>query len=234
MAEPEKSLGKRILGFFINEAEESKQGPKPTAIPTTSEKARPATLPQLHTIPNAVANSAGTATVDRKFVDHFVELLEKSNQPGHDYFEFKQALKSMEGLGLDEQKQYLASWASFKAMGGFSDANVLAESANHYVKVLDQDRGSFLKDVQKAIDDRVGSLNKELTTLQDDTKGYAKQIMDLQEKINANNQRATAITSEIQEQSQKINENRDSYDITYQSFVEQLNSDISKIKTYLK
>jgi hypothetical protein len=233
MAEPEKSLGKKIMGFFIKEAEESKQGTKSTSTPPSVEKATHA-MPQPQAMNNGVVNSAGTATVDRKFVDHFVKLLEKSNQPGHDYFEFKQALKSMEGLGLDEQKQYLASWASFKAMGGFSDASVLAESANHYVKVLDQDRISFLKDVQKAIDDRVGSLNQELNTLQDDTKAYAKQIMELQEKINSNGQRVTTINGEIQEQSQKINENRDSYDITYQSFVEQLNSDISKIKTFLK
>lgn len=234
MSEPEKSLGKKILSFFIKEAGESAKGT--TALPSPPTGEQVAASNALPPIPmrNGVENSAGTATVDRKFVEHFVELLEKSNQPGHDYFEFKQALKSMEGLGLDEEKQYLASWASFKAMGGFSDAQSLVESADKYVKVLDLDRVHFLKDVDKAINERVGVLHKEVNTLQESNSAYSRQIKELQEKINANTKQIATITNDIQEQSQKLTDNRDSYDITYQSFVEQLKADIAKIKNYLK
>ncbi|MPR37056.1 hypothetical protein [Salmonirosea aquatica] len=225
MPESEKSLGDKLLGFFIKDPE----GKSPT--PTPSEPIAPA-VPPAQT-PNVV-NAAGTAEVDRKFVEHFVELLEKANLPGPDYFEFKQALKSMEGLGLSEEKQYQASWASFKAMAqGVRDTSILSTSANQYVGVLDRDRTSFLKDVEKAISDRVGSLNQELNKLQEDNKTYARQIVELQEKINANNGRLEKINGDIQEQSAKINANRDSYDITYHSMVEQINSDLAKIKKYL-
>ncbi len=220
MAEPEKSLGKRLLGFFINEAE-TRVTPVPPAI-------TPATPPV------KVPNSAGTADINRKFVEHFVDLLEKANLPGPDYFEFKQALKSMDGLGLDEAKQYLASWASFKAMGGVSDPSVLTTSAGQYIAVLNKDRTAFLKDVEKAINERVGSLNKELVKLQEDNKTYAQQIVELQRKISDNNGRLEKINEDIQQQSAKINENRDSYDITYHSFVEQINLDVTKIKNYLR
>jgi methyl-accepting chemotaxis protein len=226
MPESEKSLGKKLLGFFIKEEETKAAQPTPT----------PASPPAQVTPPPVVStiNAAGTAEVDRKFVEHFVELLEKANLPGPDYFEFKQALKSMDGLGLSEEKQYQASWASFRAMsGGVKDTTLLTSSAAQYVSVLDRDRGSFLKDVEKAISDRVGSLNQELNRLQEDNKNFAKQIVELQEKINANNDRLEKINGDIQEQSAKINDNRDSYDITYHSMVEQINSDVAKIKKYL-
>lgn len=234
MSESDKSLGKKILGFFIKEAEVPAKST--TAPPSALSVEKESASNQLPPLPmsNGVENSAGTATVDRKFVEHFVDLLEKSNQPGHDYFEFKQALKSMEGLGLDEQKQYLASWASFKAMGGFSDTQSLVESANQYIQVLDKDRVHFLKDVDKAISERVGSLQKDLNNLQENNTAYARQIKELQEKINANNQKISSITNDIQEQSHKLTESRDSYDITYQSFVEQLKADIARIQSYLK
>lgn len=215
-----------MLGFFIKDPETPSSPPVPV----------PAGAPVVPTTPPVhVVNAAGTAEVDRKFVEHFVELLEKANLPGPDYFEYKQALKSMEGLGLSEEKQYQASWASFRAMsGGLRDTTVLTNSASQYVGVLDRDRASFLKDVEKAISDRVGSLNQELTQLQEDNKTYARKILELQEKINANNGRLEKINSDIQEQSAKINDNRDSYDITYHSMVEQINSDLAKIKKYLQ
>jgi len=214
-----------LLGFFIKQPENVPSQPTPPRTVQPAAKATP---------PAPVVNAAGTAEVDRKFVEHFVELLEKANLPGPDYFEFKQALKSMEGLGLSEEKQFQASWASFRAMsGGLSDTTILTTSASQYVGVLDRDRANFLKDVEKAIGDRVGSLNQELNKLQEDNKAYAKQIVELQEKINANNDRLAKINGDIQEQSAKINDNRDSYEITYHSMVEQINSDLDKIKKYL-
>ena len=225
MAEIEKSLGDKLLGFFIKQPES--KSPESTPPPELQPAAKA-------TPPAQVVNAAGTAEVDRKFVEHFVGLLEKANLPGPDYFEFKQALKSMDGLGLSEEKQYQASWASFRAMsGGINDTTVLTTSASQYIGVLDRDRNSFLKDVEKAISDRVGSLNQELNKLQEDNKAYAKQIVELQEKINANNGRLGKINGDIQEQSAKINDNRDSYEVTYQSMVEQINSDLAKIKKYL-
>ncbi len=227
MAEPEKSLGERLLGFFNKEEENPKEeNPAPSSAPAA---------PKVVTTPvPLVTNAAGTAEVDRKFVDHFVELLGKANLPGPDYFEYKQALKSMDGLGLDEQKKFQASWASFKAMGGVSDASVLTTSAGQYLTILEKDRSAFLRDVEKAINERVGSLNLELKKLEEDNKTYTQQIVELQKKIDANVARKEQINGEVETQSAKINENRASFETTYHSFVEQINSDVAKIKQYLK
>ncbi len=233
MAETEQSLGRKLLGFFIKEPEAKQPVPVPASAkpkPPLPETARPQAV-------NApiVAPSVSLGEIDQKFVDHFAELLEKANLPGPDYFEFKQALRGMEGLGLDEEKQFQASWASFKAMAsGITDTSVLTTSANHYGNVLNKDRESFLKDVEKATDDRIGSLKEEAKKLLDNNKTYAQQIEDLQKKIDASSERLEKINDEIEEQTDKINASRDSFDLTYQSMVDQINADVEKIGRYLK
>lgn len=225
MADSEPGIGKKILSFFINESTEPTQvTPVPEA---PAEQPKPAATP---TVPNV----AGTANVDRKFVEHFVDLLEKANLPGPDYFEFKQALQSMDSLGLGEEKQFQAAWASFKAMGGVKDNSILKTSADQYLAILNKDRESFLKDVEKAIKERVGSLTDEVKKLEDNNLAYAQEIANLQKKIDDNKNRLGQISGEVSEQSAKLNANRDSFEITYHSFVEQINSDLNKINQYLK
>ena len=235
MADSEPGIGKKILSFFIKESTEPTQvaSTDNTTVDAAPVSVKPAEQPKLTPAPT-VQNAAGTAEVDRKFVQHFVELLEKANLPGPDYFEYKQALRSMEGLGLGEEKQFQAAWASFKAMGGITDNAILKTSADQYLSILGKDRESFLKDVERAIKERVGSLNDELKKLEDNNNAYIQEIANLQKKIDDNKNRLGQISGEISEQSAKINANKDSFEVTYQSFVSQINSDLSKINQYLK
>ncbi|MDR6805692.1 flagellar motility protein MotE (MotC chaperone) [Dyadobacter sp. BE34] len=229
MADSEPGIGKKILSFFIKDADETApaaQAPKPAAASPAPEPSKPA--------PATVTNAAGTGQIDKKFTEHFVNLLEKANLPGPDYFEYKQALQSMEGLGLGEEKQFQAAWASFKAMGGAKDTTVLKTSADQYLTILVKDRESFLKDVEKAIKERVGALQDEHQKLEQTNAAYAQQIVDLQKKIDDNKNRLGQIAGEVSEQTAKINTNKDSFEVTYVSFVDQIQSDLAKINQYLQ
>lgn len=229
MAEQERSWGKKFLSIFIEEATEQTQT---TTSTTTNPKTGQPTVQVQQTV--TVQNAAGTGVVDKKFVEHFVEVLEKSNLKGPDYFEYMQSLKSLSGLGLSEDKQYQAAWASFKAMSGLSDIAVLTTAANQYIQLLATDRDGFLKDADKAVDEKVGGLKNELKKMQDDNESFARQILELQNKISQNNEKITKTTTDIAEQSAKITNNRNNYEITYNSFVEQIKADIAKITQFLK
>ena len=228
MADSEQGIGKKILGFFIRENAETEISSNPAPI-KPEEKPKTVSAPA-----QTITNKAGTAQIDRKFVEHFAELLEKSNLPGPDYFEYKEALRSMEGLDLSEEKQFQAAWASFKAMGGVKETAVLKTSADQYLSILDKDRAAFLKDVEKAVNERVGSLNNELKKLEENNKTYVQQIADLQKKIDENNNRLGQISGEISEQSAKITANKDNFEITYKSVVDQILADLNKINSYLQ
>jgi DNA-binding transcriptional MerR regulator len=206
MADSEPGIGKKILSFFIKENEGPARQGSNTSAPLESQK------------PAASAKVSNVA---------------KANLPGPDYFEYKQALQNMEGLGLGEEKLFQAAWASFKAMGGVKDPTILKTSADQYLAILDKDRSSFLKDVEKAINDRVGSLQNEQKKLEESNAAFSQQIADLQKKIDENKNRLGQISGEVTEQSAKINANKDSFEITYRSFVEQISSDLTKINKHL-
>lgn len=225
MADPEDGFGRKLLRFFI------KENPEADQTTTTPEKTKVAEQPSPAP---TVSNVAGTAQVDRKFVEHFVGLLEKANLPGPDYFEYKEALKSMEGLGLSEDKQFQAAWASFKAMGGSKETAILTTSAGQYLGILDKDRSAFLKDVEKAINERVGALQQENKKLEDSNTAIVQQVADLQKKLDENKNRLGQIAGEITEQTAKINVNKESFELTYNSFVDQIKADLEQINKYLK
>ncbi|HEV7380812.1 MAG TPA: hypothetical protein VGN64_13525 [Dyadobacter sp.] len=223
MINSEPGFGKKILSFFINEEEKPENvtpAPKNTDSPQQSASVQ--------------AKTEVPKDEKQKFIEHFVQLLEKTNLPGPDYFEYKQALKSMDNLGLPQEKQFQAAWASFKAMSGQTDTGILVTSANQYLAALDKDRTAFLKDAEKALNDRVGSLRDEHKKLQDANTAMSQQITELQKKMDENSNRLGQISGEITGQSARINQNRDSFEQTYSTFTEQINADLNHINTYLK
>ncbi|GAB3014124.1 hypothetical protein [Spirosoma pulveris] len=237
MPEPDKSLGRKILGFFVKEEEPAvATGTPPAPAPATPRPSPPVTdSPTIPSAPAADGATIGTTgAIDPKFAEHFANVLAQNNPPGPDYFEFRETLRSLSNLGLPEDKQFQAAWASFKALGGGSDPNILNNTANGYISALNKDRDGFSKSVENALAERVGGLQNEEKRLQTENNALANQLVEIQKQIDANTNRLTAITGEISEQSAKITQNRQNYDTTFAHFVNQIKDDIAKMAQYLK
>ena len=233
MAETDKSLGRKILSFFVKDEEpEVATGTTPTP---TSTAPRPVSMPNPAPAPTpSTGASVSTGAVDPKFAEHFANVLAQNNPPGPDYFEFRETLRSLSNLGLSEDKQYQAAWASFKALGGPADATALTNTANGYIAALNKDRDAFTKSVESTLAERVGGLQNEQKRLQTENEALAKQLVEILKQIDANTNRLTAIGGEITEQSGKITQNRQNFETTFAHFTEQIKGDIAKITQYLK
>jgi hypothetical protein len=216
------NLGHKILSFFIKE--ESLSGKPAPASPA----------PAGSSMAPASAAPAPTGTVDAKFAEHFAGVLAKNNLPGPDYFEFRETLRSLASLGLSEDQQYQAAWASFKALGGAPDVAHLAGTANQYLAILGKDREAFGQSVEAAIAERVGGLQREQQQLQADSETLTRQLAEIQQKLAANAARLAAIGGEVAEQSGRLNQNRQNYEATYGHFTSQIRADLTKIAQYLK
>ncbi|MCR5887670.1 hypothetical protein LRS06_07735 [Hymenobacter sp. J193] len=219
MPEPDDSLGRKILGFFIKDEPAAPGQPAPPQAPTSAAPAQ-APLPP--------------GSLDARFAEHFANVLAKNNLPGPDYFEFREALRGLAGLELSESKQFQAAWASFKALGGSTDVAQLTNTANQYLTVLSQDREAFGKSVETAIAERVGGLQNEQQKLQGENEALARQLTEIQQRIAANAERLTAIGGEITEQSGKLQQNRQNYEATYSQFTQQIRDDLAKITQHLR
>ncbi|WP_234734332.1 Atg14 domain-containing protein [Tellurirhabdus bombi] len=236
MPEPEKNtdlegFGKKILSFFIKEAPEQ---PKPAAAPSTAPPQNPGPVMPTN-VPEPQPQSQ-SGTVAAKFIEHFGSVLERTNLKGPDYFEFREILSNLSNLGLSEEKQFQAAWASFRAMAGpaAGDVSVLTTAAGQYVAALNKDREEFLKSVDTAIAEKVGGLQNEQKNLKAQNEELARQIQELQQRMKANDERLSQINGEVDEQSHKITQNKQAYEMTFDTFVEQIKADILKIQTHLK
>lgn len=216
------NLGHKILSFFIKEESLSGKPAPASSAPAGSSAAPPSAAP------------APTGTVDAKFAEHFAGVLAKNNLPGPDYFEFRETLRSLASLGLSEDQQYQAAWASFKALGGAPDVARLTSTANQYLAILGKDREAFGQSVEAAIAERVGGLQREQQQLQADSEALTRQLAEIQQKLAANATRLAAIGGEVAEQSGRLNQNRQNYEATYGHFTSQIRADLAKITQYLK
>ncbi len=237
MPEPEQSLGRKILSFFVKEDDPA--ATPATGAPAVGVPAIPRPAPNPVSAGPAPMASTGPATatpgmVDTKFAEHFANVLAQNNPPGPDYFEFRETLRSLNGLGLPEDKQYQAAWASFKALAGATDVSVLTNTANQYLTALNRDRDAFSKTAEAATAERVGGLQNEQKRLQTENEALARQLLEIQRQIDANTNRLTAIGGEITEQSARITQNRQNYDTTFAHFTDQIKGDITKLTQYLK
>lgn len=226
MPDSEQSLGRKILSFFVKD-EPSATGTSATGTPPRGTAATPR--------PAAAAPPPAPATggVDPKFAEHLADVLAQNNPPGPDYFEFRETLRSLNNLGLTEDKQFQAAWASFKALGGPADVNALTATAKQYLTALANDREAFNKSADAALTERVGGLQNEQQRLQAENESLARQLLEIQKRIDANASRLNAIGGEITEQSTKLNQNRQNYEQTFAHFTEQIKSDIDRITQYL-
>jgi len=235
MPEPDKSLGQKILNFFIKEEESNvATGTPPTAASTPPRPVASTPNPGPSQPQPQPAPAVQSSEIDPKFAEHLANVLAQNNPPGPDYFEFRETLRSLSNLGLPEDKQFQAAWASFKALGGSNDISALTKTANLYIAALNTDREAFTKSVEAALAERVGGLQNEQKRLQTENEALAKQLIEIQQKISANNDRLNAIGGDIAEQSTKITQNRQNYDVTFTHFTEQIKGDIDKISQYLK
>lgn len=224
----EGGFGRKLLSFFIKEESQAASQPQ-TATPTV----RPVS-PSVPAAPTPAQPVAATGAVDNKFLEHFAAVLGKANLPGPDYFEFRDILRSLANLGLSEDKQYQAAWASFKAMSGGADIALLTSTANQYLTALNTDRDGFLKSADATLSEKVGDLQNEQTQLQRDNEALAKQIAELQQRLSTNVERLAKIGGELDEQSQKITQNKANYDATFSTVTEQIKADVAKVGQYLK
>ncbi len=210
MPQSSSTFGRRLLGFFVTEAEtkSSKSSSTPPALQQPS-------------------------AVDPAFIDHFADVLAKANLPGPDYFEFRETLRGLAGLGLPEDKKIQVAWASFKAMSGVTDSAVLRNAAAQYLTIIRQDRDAFMRTADVTLAQRTNALQAEEAQLKADIDAKTRQLADIQARLKDNANRLRQINTELTEESTKIQQNRTNFEAAYETVSSQIAADVEHIKTYL-
>lgn len=169
--------------------------------------------------------------LEQKFVSIFIKALEKNNQPGFDYIEFKQSLGRLAEMNIDENTAIRSAFATASTVG--LTKKKLLDTAAYYGKVINQEKEHFDAALAKRVNQKVGGKIKEVEKLKEQIIKYREKIDQLEAQIEKHQHTIDNADEQIQAEKEKILGTQNNFERTHENFVNQIKSDIENFNTYL-
>ncbi len=220
--------------FIVEEAGSAKKATTKSATKeATGKKPTPKSSP---TPTKEVAATVSSQPLEgkptAKFMEIFFGAMEKHNLDGFDYLEFKQSLKSLEKMPMDEQTRYQSAFAMAKTMG--ATPQKLIDAAAHYLKVLLHEEKKFEQALENQRARQIGGREKQIKDLEVGIQQKAQHIKKLTQEIEQSQKQLAGIKSEISGAVSKVETTKNNFIASYNVVVSQIQSDVENMKKYLK
>jgi DNA repair exonuclease SbcCD ATPase subunit len=219
---------KNLKSLFIEEVEDS--GKKTTTKEKKGNAPATSTPPVKARVSESKSGDPGQVT--KKFMEILLRAMEANNLDGFDYLEYKQSLKSLEKMPMDESTRFQSAFAMAQTMG--ATPAKLIETAEHYIKVLQAEEKKFEDALTHQRSKQIGSKNQQINKLEENIKSKAAQIKKLTQEIEADQKKAEALKSEIKQASQKVESTKNNFIASYNALIDKISGDIEKMSKYLK
>lgn len=221
----------RLKSLFIIDDEPQDKKDK---VEKKQQKETPAAQPSTPKKASKVATSTGAkeGKVTGKFMEILFGAMEKHNLDGFDYLEFKQSLKSLEKMPMDEQTRYQSALAMAKTMGATPKA--LMDAANHYLNVLQKEEKKFEQALINQRERQIGGREQQIKGLENGIRQKAEQIKRLTQEIEKDQKQLAAIKQEIAGAIKKVENTKSNFIASYNTIVAQIQGDLENMKRFLK
>jgi len=182
--------------------------------------------------PVAPPTNVPTGMPENRFVEALLKSFEDNNLEGFDYLEYKNGLKAMEKLNMDEATRYRAAFATAATMG--VEVDTLVKSTVHYLNILGEEQKKFDTALKQKNTDSIVKKTEEHKHITKTIEDKKAQIARLSEEIATHEHELTDITSYLQEAKAKIAMTEGNFKASYDMLVDQIKTDILRMKQYLK
>lgn len=136
-----------------------------------------------------------------KFIAHFNELFDKSNQPGPDYYKFTKMVQALNVPGMDDTTKMNAAFAALKVQGLTKD--VLIQTAQNFITMIDNDYNTFNAAVDGKVKGDIEAKKQSLKDMQADIVKKQELINQLQQDIIKETTDITNASADIADQEKK-------------------------------
>ena len=220
--------------FIVEEAGSAKKATnKSTAKKATGKKPTPKSSPTpTKEVAATVSSEPEEGKPTAKFMEIFFGAMEKHNLDGFDYLEFKQSLKSLEKMPMDEQTRFQSAFAMAKTMG--ATPQKLIDAAAHYLKVLLHEEKKFEQALENQRARQIGGREKQIKDLEVGIQQKAQHIKKLTQEIEQSQKQLGSIKSEISGAVSKVETTKNNFIASYNVVVSQIQGDVENMKKYLK
>lgn len=212
---------KNLKSLFIIE-EEGEQQPK----------GEQKTMPATPVTPEKTPAAAGPGQVNQQFLEVLFKAMQDNNLGGFDYLEFKQSLRSLEKMPMDEPTRFQSAYAMAQTLG--ANAQTLVQTAEHYLNIIKQEEQKFNQAHNAQREKQIGNKENEIKQLEEAARAKMAQIEQLNKEIEAHKQKAGALKKEIEDAVIKVETTKNNFVASYNALVEQIARDVENMKRYLK
>ncbi len=167
--------------------------------------------------------------------DRLYQTLLKSIAQAHikefDYLKFKQSVKTMLSMDMEEEKSIRSAFATASTMGLTKDK--LLKTAYHYQTALNKEKQKFATALKNRIAKDVDGRRLEAQKFSKEIESHKVKIQKLEKEIVLYQEKVDSVESDVNSAMSKIKATRDSFKLTFDDLYGQLEHDINNIDSLL-
>lgn len=178
-----------------------------------------------------ISGSAGAGHVQDKFLEVLFAALESNNQEGFDYLEFKDFLRSLANVPMDDATRFKSAFATAQTMG--ATKNNILSSAKQYISLLSREEVKFQEALNSQKDRNLTGKQEDIKNLEKSIRDKEAQIEKLKKEMDEHRKEIGTLEQEINSASGKLKQTADDFAATYQALLKQIEDDVKNIESHL-
>lgn len=211
--------------FFVDDEKSQSTPPGPEPSPPASA---PAPVPPTVGGPPVT----GSATLDQRMFEALQKTIQDHNMDGFDFLEFRDSLRTLHSIIPDEATRYKSAYATASTMG--VTVEKLLETGRFYQGLLEKERANFHQAVDQQVDQNVTAKRREVAQLQAMIGQKSEEIARLTREIATHREEMAKAQGFISEAEAKIEHTRNNFQLTLDTVLNQMQTDMKNIEKYLK
>jgi len=173
----------------------------------------------------------GKGAFNKQIFNSLTKAIADANLPGEDYLEFMEALMAMKDIPLEQKVKMQTVLATLSTKG--LTAQKVIESADYYLKVLENEKDKFKQAMINQTKGKVGEKHNKIKSLEEDNIKKSEQIKILTEEITKNQKKSEELKKSIQDADAKIKSTENNFNITYRHVENQILENVELIKNLI-
>ncbi len=220
---------KSLKSLFIEETEDGSKKDQPVKTQPLEKTGKgQSVMPPIYN--SGMKASAGK--VKTKFMEILFKAMEDNNLDGFDYLEFKQSLKSLEKMPMDEAMRFKSAFAMAQTMK--ATPTHLVKTADHYLNILKQEEQKFENALVNQRAKQIGDKEQQLTHFEQVINSNTTQIKKLTQEIEKHQKAIDRIKNEVAKATVKVESTKNDFVASYNLVVTQIEKDVENMKRFLK
>jgi chromosome segregation ATPase len=161
--------------------------------------------------------------LNEKMVNFMLQAIRNKHESGLDYLRFKQSVKNLMAMNMDEVTAVKSAYATASTMG--LDKQNLLTSILSYQSIVNSERDKFIETLKKQIEAQVDEPRSSIAKTKDQIATNEGKIAQLQKEISLLQEKIAGLEADITSSEEKIEKTRMEFLDVYETFTNSLKED---------